>query len=389
MLVGMMAFMLYVFSRINGRMPGLPYWVASYAAGFLFCLIGLTRFDRTQWLLVSITVTVSLLMPYFSLRASLIYLGKRLPSHLYAVAGIGTVTFLSAYFTAIEPKPGLRFVLTSVGSAVLFLLNAKVMASGNLRNWPARRLYAWFAGIHGLFLLFRPLLFKISEDETSREALVMVVSQFVVLEATFLVVLMAFAILLLGMEHVTTELKRLSDEDSLTGIYNRRAFLRLLEDACKGDPATKSAVPILLVDIDHFKKINDTYGHLMGDEVLRHFVKTARMCLRQEDVIGRLGGEEFAVFTFDNDLDKAAKVAERLRTQLSSQPAQTERGAIHYTVSIGVTLWMPDETITKALHRADEAMYLAKRQGRNRVEVVNSSPTTLAPALGNLPQSTV
>lgn len=389
MLVGMMTLLLFAYRRINGQLPGLQYWVAAYVVGFLFCLAVLARLDRAEWLWVALTVTLSVLMPYLSLLGCISYVGRRLPSHTYAAAGIGTVASLSVYFTAIEPKPELRFVLASLGAAVLYLWNAKVMASGELGYLPARRLFASFAGFHGVFLLLRPALFKLGDDGNSQQALVQVVSQFVVVEATLLVVLMAFAILLLGMEHVTTELKRLSDEDPLTGIYNRRAFLRLLELACKGGRPTTSAIPILLVDIDHFKKINDTYGHQTGDEVLCHFVKTARMCLRHEDVIGRMGGEEFAVFTSDNDLDKATKVAERLRTQLCSQPAQTDRGDIHYTVSIGVTLWMPDEATTKALHRADEAMYLAKRQGRNRVEVMNSSAIVLAPALGALPHSTV
>lgn len=122
------------------------------------------------------------------------------------------------------------------------------------------------------------------------------------------------------------------------------------------------------MDLDHFKKINDSWGHKGGDDVLRHFVRLASACLRHEDVLGRLGGEEFAIFLPNAGHYGSLAVAERLRALVVSQPVVTERGPIGLTVSIGATQYRPGDSSDALLQRADEAMYQAKAHGRNRVQ---------------------
>jgi diguanylate cyclase (GGDEF)-like protein len=124
----------------------------------------------------------------------------------------------------------------------------------------------------------------------------------------------------------------------------------------------------MLIDLDHFKRINDTWGHSAGDDALRHFVAIAQRCMRVQDTMGRLGGEEFAVLLPRASAEQAQSVAERLRGLLADHPLRLgadERVAL--TASIGVTLLRPGESPDVALGRADQAMYQAKSEGRNRV----------------------
>ena len=128
---------------------------------------------------------------------------------------------------------------------------------------------------------------------------------------------------------------------------------------------------LLMLDLDHFKRVNDRLGHASGDEVLRHFTALVQRHLRTTDLLGRLGGEEFGVLLTETPLAGAGEFAERLRRHLEAEPAPTARGAVAVTVSIGVTAMAPsDGAPDDVLARADEALYQAKSRGRNRVESI-------------------
>ena len=277
------------------------------------------------------------------------------------------------YFTVVQPHLGIRFALTGLVSGLYFLLTARTLARGGFRNWPARYLFAYVAGLHGLFLLLRPLLFRLAApDLVSGDGTIAMLSQFVVLESNVSLVMMAFGTLMLINEYITRELRHLAEIDPLTHVFNRRAFLTLLDKAISNAHRTQSRLSVLVMDLDHFKKINDTWGHKGGDDVLHHFVRLASACLRNEDVMGRLGGEEFAIFLPNAGHYGSLAVAERLRAMVVSQPVVTERGSIHLTVSIGVTQYRPGDSSDVLVQRADEAMYLAKEHGRNQVQAAIS-----------------
>ena len=163
-------------------------------------------------------------------------------------------------------------------------------------------------------------------------------------------------------------------------MFNRRAFLTLLDKAISNAQRTQTMLPLLVMDLDHFKKVNDSWGHRAGDDVLRHFVMLAQCCLRKEDVMGRLGGEEFAIFLPNAGAGGAVAVAERLRAMVEAHPVVTEQRSIALTVSVGVTVCAGSESAGTALQRADEAMYLAKERGRNRVEMTAAAAVPLAPS---------
>jgi diguanylate cyclase (GGDEF)-like protein len=129
-------------------------------------------------------------------------------------------------------------------------------------------------------------------------------------------------------------------------------------------------VALLMLDIDHFKQINDRHGHAVGDAVLQHFAILARGTLRKIDLIGRLGGEEFAALLPGTELDGARLYAERLRQEMETHPCPSTAQEIAFTVSIGLTLFdRNDSTTDLPLARADAALYCAKHNGRNRVEI--------------------
>ena len=166
------------------------------------------------------------------------------------------------------------------------------------------------------------------------------------------------------------QLERLARTDMLTSLSNRRDFYEHAARAIAHSRRHHTPLSLVLMDIDHFKKINDTYGHARGDQVLRKLSHSLGDALRETDVPARLGGEEFAVLMPTTSLAQALAVAERLRDALAHTPvAIGDEEQIHFTVSIGVTEWQPaDADIDATLHRADEALYRAKHGGRNRVE---------------------
>ncbi|KAA0676888.1 diguanylate cyclase [Roseomonas genomospecies 6] len=167
------------------------------------------------------------------------------------------------------------------------------------------------------------------------------------------------------------QLERLATTDSLTGALNRGRFMvRAGEEVAR---AQRHGQPLsaIMLDIDHFKKVNDTYGHATGDEAIRAVVRVCRSMVRGADVLGRLGGEEFAILLPDTPPQGAAQLAERLRRLLAEAEVRMPGGtgaALTITVSIGVSALRPGEgAVSALLARADEALYRAKNGGRNRV----------------------
>lgn len=162
----------------------------------------------------------------------------------------------------------------------------------------------------------------------------------------------------------------LSLKDPLTGLANRRHFRAVLEREIDRVTRSGEAALLLMLDIDHFKTINDTWGHPTGDRVLVALAETLREALRTQDVVGRFGGEEFLLVLPATDLTGAWALAERIRRHVDEAVSvSTERGeAIRFNVSIGVAALGEEEHFAQLLARADRALYAAKAGGRNRVE---------------------
>ena len=170
------------------------------------------------------------------------------------------------------------------------------------------------------------------------------------------------------------ELFALATKDALTGLRNRRYFLEGAETEFARARRHGRGFSLLIIDADHFKRINDTYGHAAGDRCLQGLAEVCNRSLREVDLIGRLGGEEFAVAMPEADLTTARLVAERLRQQIAENEVAGEEGPLSITVSIGVSSAVPeDKSLDQTLRRADQALYVAKNGGRNRVAVDGSA----------------
>ena len=175
------------------------------------------------------------------------------------------------------------------------------------------------------------------------------------------------------------ELKHLATTDGLTGLANRRHLFEVLEQEVYRAQRYGTELSLVMFDIDHFKRINDRWGHATGDWVLRKIARETHQLLRKTDQAGRYGGEEFVVLLPETDLAEAMLLARRLNRQISRTVITPEHGSpIPVTVSAGVATLAPDESGEALIHRADQALYRAKQGGRNRVEAA-TTPTDLAP----------
>lgn len=175
---------------------------------------------------------------------------------------------------------------------------------------------------------------------------------------------------LIELEREKCDLFELATIDPLTKALNRRAFLRFSERELARFQRDKAQIATLMLDIDHFKSVNDEYGHAAGDRVLSKLVSVASTALRKEDLVGRLGGEEFAILLVDADAREALNVANRIRQAVKRVTFPTESGPFQITVSIGVSEPdLGDKSISNALERSDAALYSAKRNGRDRAEI--------------------
>ena len=172
---------------------------------------------------------------------------------------------------------------------------------------------------------------------------------------------------------------RLSQEDDLTGLFNRRRTAELIENEIQRASRYDTIFSIILMDIDHFKAVNDRLGHQAGDEVLIKITEVIRSKVRSTDLVGRWGGEEFLVISPETDMDGGFSLAEKIRTRLES----AYLGKIgHRTASSGVTAYEDGDDIEAMIARADAALYAAKRGGRNRVEKVPAGATIGSASVG-------
>ncbi len=235
-------------------------------------------------------------------------------------------------------------------------------------RWPA--IFMLFA--HGsLFLLRTPLAGMLPGLPSGQvvQSVWLIVMTF---EALLFTISIAFILLAMAKERSEYRLRTVAMVDSLTGIANRRAFLQDGAELSKRHAANPCPAAVLLIDLDHFKSINDRFGHAIGDRVLQIFARTAQENIKAPDLIGRLGGEEFAVVFYDIGQERAEARAELIRTAFAEAADEVDGYPVAATLSIGMVICRSAVLdVPDLLIQADEALYDAKERGRNRVEVAS------------------
>ena len=191
-------------------------------------------------------------------------------------------------------------------------------------------------------------------------------------EALLFTISVAFILLAMAKERTELRHRNAAMLDPLTGIANRRSFLQDATQLAKRHSADPKPTAVLLIDLDHFKSINDRFGHALGDRVLEIFTQAARQSVRATDLLGRLGGEEFAAVLIDTSRDKAAAVAERIRAAFAQAAKEVDGRPVGATLSIGVAYCEEAALdVPEMLAQSDQALYFAKEHGRNRVEIAS------------------
>jgi len=192
-------------------------------------------------------------------------------------------------------------------------------------------------------------------------------------EALLFTIAIAFVMLAMAKERAEQSHKTAAMVDPLTGLINRRGFFQESARIARRQAQNPQLAAVLLVDLDKFKSINDRFGHAVGDKVLQIFAETAIQTVRPSDVVGRLGGEEFAAVLHNVGRERALVIAERMRAAFAEATATVDGCAVGATASVGMVLSdCPEFDVSELLVQADKALYEAKERGRNRVEVAGS-----------------
>ncbi len=331
--------------------------------------------SATALLIYAHAGTISMIIPsvYFLSGASLIgffailsetHFNDRFDDHYLSVAQVGAHVVLQLGFLLAAPEIGYAFL------NVLFL----IFAAASLRMTTRQAAVTWTMttlGVAPIFILTRiPIGMPVATTtERFAAALCFIVTigqcAFVGLYGDSL----RKKLYRRGVELIEANkrIEELAELDELTGSFNRRCIMRLLDDETARAHRGKAPFSVALIDLDWFKRINDAYGHPTGDEVLRTFAITVFANIRTIDRFGRYGGEEFLLVLPDTPHDEAVRILDRLRTIVADLDWSAFSPDMRITISAGVATLNPDETPDAILARADSALYAAKARGRNRI----------------------
>jgi diguanylate cyclase (GGDEF)-like protein len=303
---------------------------------------------------------------------------RRVPeseSNTFGWGVIGVAVLLLAYFTYWQPDTRVRIAISSAAMTLLLVQPVAALIAALPGGGRRARMFAaaCLVGVGAVTLVRAVWTIRWGP---SGDLLAPDFFQFssIMLFAVF-VVLATLGVVWIEIEQLQADLARLAMLDPLTAILNRRAFMLECERELSRCVREDTGLALAIFDLDHFKDVNDTHGHLVGDQVLRQVVDTLRASLRGHDVIGRYGGEEFALLMPGTDMAAAIAATERARLAVGDRPIQAGAISIAITVSAGVAAYGENGSDWESLLRsADAALYEAKRGGRNRVVAAQGAP---------------
>lgn len=278
------------------------------------------------------------------------------------------------------PTPTVARGITALFSALVFSVAIyRLSALATRIRLPVRVLQLLFT-IHGLLMMGQALIIAMDVLGSGVQALDTIL-QAILINHVLLATGTALTLPLMAFTRSEDRLRTLAERDSLTGLYNRRSLLREGTRAFNRARAEQSALAVLMLDLDHFKRINDQLGHAAGDEVLRLVARTLENELRDEDIVGRVGGEEFVIILPLCPAEDFTHIANRLLNAISLHGSELQGQPLMLSASIGgIELAPRHKTLADMLIEADGALYIAKNKGRNRAEF---SETDKQPALAS------
>jgi diguanylate cyclase (GGDEF)-like protein len=361
-------FLLYAY--MQDRIAALAWWGAAYLLGAASGAIW--RFgDKISPPLPAESATVLLFVAVGMIwSAARVFHGRTIP---WSGMLLGAGTWLAACSVpAFAQSPAWRVVISSLIVASYAFLTAgelwRERRKPLIRRWPA----IFVPMLHGAVFLFPMALARLSLDLDAGNPYAGGWVAVFAIEVVLYVVGAAFIVLVLAKDRAMGAYKVAAATDSLTGLLNRRGLYEAADVMFGDKRAGLQPVSVLVFDLDHFKSINDRFGHGMGDAMLELFADVARATMRAGDVIGRLGGEEFAA-VLPGGLADAAIVAERVRSAFEAAARVPGGNRVPLTLSIGVACGSPRASLDLLMARADTALYLAKANGRNRIELADEA----------------
>jgi len=310
-----------------------------------------------------------LCVPMLMYAGYLRYLERRVPAGLLA-AGLGATTVLLLLFHYVVDSMPIRIVVTSVAHGAVYVALACSLhrAEAPAASRYARRFAFWVAVLLALALTVRALVYAARYDVEVEIFEVTALNLACFALGTLSLPALTMGAVMMANADLLGRTTYAAEHDHLTGAWSRRAFFALAGRELERAQRNRSALSVLVFDIDHFKAINDTYGHGVGDRVLADIVGCTGTVIRAVDLCARLGGEEFAVLLPDTTPERARVVAQRLREALQQSATAAAGGrTVRYTASIGLACLESGESLDRLLQRADAALYAAKAGGRNRV----------------------
>ena len=359
----------------NRSIPGLGLW----ALGRVFITLALLVFAyRTVWhpAFAVVLSNAALFAGFYLIWQGNAAFMERKKTRWSTFAVFGVVYLgVIAYWTYAVPDFAVRSALIAVMTLAFDILSFRALwPRGDDEVYFSGKLLAVMFALNGGVQMVRVSMVLTGQG---REGLLnpSLSTQTGLLTAIVMTMVTAMANMAVIMEYLKKDLKRQAERDPLTGAFNRRAFSAIAHHVLARARRDASPVSLVVLDLDHFKAVNDTHGHTAGDQVLRRVVELVYAMLREHDVLVRLGGEEFAILLPATTVAEARHVAERIRTAVERERFASAVGAFQITTSLGVGAMVPESApsvIEELLDIADREMYRAKESGRNRVCVVGA-----------------
>ena len=360
---------LFAFGALQKEFKGFPLLasaVALFAAGFFFLGYRDIFPDFITIILANLMIIVGSILYYEGTRRFLDHSTRFHPVSVIAIV-VGFVLFL--YFTYWNPSVNNRIICITAIQLLVSILCVREFSQNLHVSWRVSGFAtALVFVIFGFYQLFR-LLWTLSEESPIQSFMSAGnVHAFAFITLIILVSGTTFGYIWMANSRLEYNLTELATHDPLTGVFNRRGIDFLASQEIAKIERTETNLTFVMVDIDYFKKVNDQFGHSVGDMLLVEFAKLIRTHLRPYDIFGRLGGEEFLIIFTNTKYDLALTITERIRKEIEDHGFELASTKIQITASFGISNYVPEgATLDKLILFADQALFRSKQLGRNQV----------------------